>query len=241
MTDQEQLVKEVRAALEQEARVDLHHYPLQLDCSDGIVTLTGELVTLAAKKLALQLTAAIPGVTGVKDRLRVKPAEVLLDGAICDQIFDAMLQESAFNDFTLTAQVDGTNKAFRGSPREPTGSIELVVHEGVVTLRGKVESYGHKALAGALAWWRRGTRDVANRLDVAHPMSDPDGEMTDALRMLLEKDKLLDAAQIRAVCRDFTVILDGMVTKGAAKQLAESDAWYLLGVTEVVNRLQVLE
>ncbi len=241
MTSKEQIVKEVRAAFENEPRINLHHYPVQFEFNDGIVTLTGEMSTLAAKKLAVGLAAAVPGVSSVKDLLRVKPAEAMEDGALCDLVFDALLQESAFNDFTLRAHIDGSEKASRGVPRTPSGNIELVVHGGVVTLRGEVESYAHKALAEALAWWRRGTRDVANRLDVAHPMEDPDGEMTDALRMLLEKDKLLDAAQIRAVCRDFTAILDGVVSKEGAKELAESDAWYLLGVAEVVNRLQVLE
>lgn len=241
MTSIEKIVKEVRAAFENEPRINLHHYPVQFEFNDGIVTLTGELATLAAKKLAVGLAATVPGVSSVKDRLRVKPAEAMEDGALCDLVFNALLQESAFNDFTLRALINGSEKGFRGVPRAPSGNIELVVHGGVVTLRGEVESYAHKALAEVLAWWRRGTRDVANHLGVAHAMSDPDGEMTDALRMLLEKDKLLNAPQIRGLCRDFTVTLNGAVAKAGEKELAESDAWYLLGVTEVVNRLQVLE
>jgi len=117
----------------------------------------------------------------------------------------------------------------------------VLVEGGVVTLSGEVESYAHKALAGVLSWWRRGTRNVVNKLSVEHVMDDPDGEMTDALRMVLEKDRLVNSAQIRAHCRDFTAILDGLVKNVTEKSLAEADAWYLFGVNEVNNRLKVLE
>lgn len=241
MSRSDEIVKEVRAALERETRINLHRNPVQISCRDGIVTLEGEVEQVAAKKLALEHAAAVEGVRGIDDRLRVRPGEAMEDGALCELVFNTLQQESAFNDFTLQAHAVGIERKFRGTPREPTGSIELEVQDGVVTLNGRVESYEHKALAGVLAWWMRGTRNVVNCLDVEHPMDDPDGEMTDALRSVLEKDRFLPAGQVRGVCRDFTVTLDGAVTTAGERTLAEADAWCLFGVNEVVNRLKVLE
>jgi osmotically-inducible protein OsmY len=240
MKEGEGIAQEVRAAFERETRISLHRFPVKIGVSQGVVTLSGETGSVAAKKLALECAAAVPGVSGVDDRLTVVPAEVMEDAELCELVFHAFLQESAFNDFILRAVAQGIEGGFRGTPREPAGAIEAEVSAGVVTLTGRVESYAHKALAGVLAWWKRGSRDVVNLLDVEHPMEDPDGEMTDALRIVLEKDRLVNASQIRGVCRDFTVTLEGGVTAPAEREMAEADAWYLFGVNDVVNRLVVL-
>ena len=176
---------------------------------------------------------------GIVDRLLVKPGEVMEDADLGVLVFDALSGESAFGDTALWTTVRGVDKKYRESPRGSTRAINIAVEGGVVTLDGKVEGYAHKALAGVLAWWRRGTRNVVNNLDVEHVLDDPDGEMTDAVRMVLEKDRFLSAAQIRAHCRDFTAVLDGAVKNETEKELAERDAWYLLGVIDVDNRLKV--
>src|SRR6266567_1379866 len=239
MRNAERILKDVRAALEQDRRIDLHHHPIDLGFRDGNMILAGEVDSVAAKKLALEYAAALAGEVGIDDQLLVKPGEMMEDADLCNLVFDALYSESAFNDIALRARVGGIDMACREAPRAPTGAIEVLIEGGVVTLSGEVESYAHKALAGVLAWWRRGTRNVVNSLAVEHVMDDPDGEMTDALRMVLEKDHLVHAAQIRAHCRDFTAILDGAVKNETEKGLAEADAWYLFGVTDVNNRLMV--
>lgn len=239
MNGDELIMKEVRAALEHEPRVNVHKNHVDLQCAGGVVTMTGVMTNVAAKKLALENAAAVAGVSGLVDRLSVQPSEILEDAELGQSVFNALLQESAFADFTLRASARGSEVGFRGTPREPTGTIEAEVVEGVVTLTGMVESYAHKALAGVLAWWKRGTRNVLDCIDVEHAMQDPDGEMTDALRIVLEKDTFVHEGQIRAVCRDFIVTLDGVVAKEGERQLAEADAWYLFGVNDVVNNLIV--
>ena len=241
MNDVDKKLKEIRSSLEQETRIDLHHHPVEVDCRHNVVTIRGELGTVAAKKLALEYATALADGIAVVDRLKVRPAQAMEDGALCDLVFEALYGETAFNDFILHSKVGGSQKGYRETPRAPTGSIEIDVKDGVVTLTGEVESYAHKALAGVLAWWRRGTCDVVNNLAVEHPMDDTDGEMTDTLRMVLEKDRFLDPAQIRVHCRGFTAILDGLVKNTMEKELAESDAWCVFGVMDVENRLRVRE
>jgi osmotically-inducible protein OsmY len=240
MRNTERILKDTRAALERDSRIDLHHNPIGLGLRDDKITLAGEVDNVAVKKLVMENAAAFAGEGGIDDHLLVKPGEVMEDADLCELVFDALHGDSAFNDITLHARAGGIDKGYRETPRAPTGAIEVLVEGGVVTLSGEVESYAHKALAGVLSWWRRGTRDVVNNLSVEHAMDDPDGEMTDALRMVLEKDRLVQAAQIMVRCRDFTAILDGMVKNVTEKSLAEADAWYLFGVTDVDNRLKVL-
>jgi osmotically-inducible protein OsmY len=108
-----------------------------------------------------------------------------------------------------------------------------------VTLSGTVPSLGHMRLAGVLAWWVPGSRDVVNDLDVVPAEADSDDEMTDAVRGALEKDPFVNADQIRVSTRGRVVTLTGVVPKDAERDMAERDAWYVAGVDDVRNELTV--
>jgi osmotically-inducible protein OsmY len=117
--------------------------------------------------------------------------------------------------------------------------IEIAVNDAVVTLVGTVESLSHKRLADVLAWWTIGAVDVRNRLHVEPPEQGNDDEITDALRIVLEMDPWLDAGQIQVHTRDQKIHLDGLVRSPEQKHMAECNAWYILGVHEVINRIAV--
>ncbi|MEW5881906.1 MAG: BON domain-containing protein, partial [Pseudomonadota bacterium] len=91
MLAKETIIKKVRALLEYEPRINLHRDPIEIDVVADAVVLEGEVADLAAKKLALELAASVPGVRGVVDRLHVKPAERLGDGAIRAALCEALL------------------------------------------------------------------------------------------------------------------------------------------------------
>jgi osmotically-inducible protein OsmY len=241
MTSREEILKRAFAALEQEPRVGLHRRPLEVAVDGGVVTVSGEVDDVAAKKLALELVGAVPGVTGIVDRLRVTPAEPMEDGDIRDHIFDALVQEQAFNDYTVRGAARGTMETVREAPRAAAGVIEIEVDGGMVTLNGNVGSLSHKRLAGVLAWWVPGSRDVVNGLEVVPPMEDNDDEVVDAVRLALEKDPFVNASQIRVSCRDYVVTLTGEVPRKNEKGMAEADAWYVFRVNRVVNNVIVAE
>ena len=46
-------------------------------------------------------------------------------------------------------------------------------------------------------------------------------------------------AEIRAATKDWIATLDGLVPNETMKQMAERDAWYVLGVKNVVNNVQI--
>lgn len=241
MTAVESIVKVVLSALEREPRVDLHHYPVRVEYEGGIITLEGETCTVAAKKLGLELAAAVPGVTGIVDRLRVVRAEPMEDGAIRDHVCGALLQEPAFQGYALRALVKGSWETVRQTPGEADGILEIEVSDGVVTLNGRAGSLSHMRLAGVLAWWVPGSRDVVNGLEVVPPEEDNDDEVADAIRLVLEKDPFVNAGQIRVRCANYKVTLEGLVPKPLEKGMAEADAWYVFRVGEVVNRIEVAE
>ncbi len=228
----------VRKALYSEARIDLAHNPVRLTLSAGDLVIEGEVADIAAKKLALQRAAAIADVRGIVDRLRVAPAERMGDGAVRDLVRDALLVEPALAGCSIRVSVKKQWEPVRILD-VAAGAIDITVAEGVVTLDGTVSGLGLKRLAGVLAWWVPGSRDVINGLGVTPPEDDNDGEISDAVRVALEKDPLVNPDQIRVSTRDAVVLLQGQVPTESERDAAEFDAWYVFGVDKVVNQIQL--
>ena len=90
-----------------------------------------------------------------------------------------------------------------------------------------------------LAWWIPGTRDVVNGMEVVPDQVDNDDEITDAVRLVLEKDRLVDESEIRARTSNRVVTLEGLVPNDRIREMAEIDAWLVFGVDGVVNRLEL--
>jgi hypothetical protein len=115
-----QLAKDLKAALEHEPRVDLHRDRVEAAFRDGVVTLSGEVEDIAAKRLSLELAAGFPGVRGVVDRLHVRPAEQMGDGAIADHVLRALIQDSAFDQCAVMHQAREEHAVVR-SARDGNG------------------------------------------------------------------------------------------------------------------------
>jgi osmotically-inducible protein OsmY len=235
----ETMVKRVEAALEHDPRIKLHAHPLKIALApDGALILEGELGNIVAKKLALEHAAAIPGVSGIVDRIRVTPTRLMGDGEIRDHVRDALLEEPAADNCGIRVMDSGRWDTFREPLATPRCSIDVTVDDGVVTLDGQVTSLSQKRLAGVLAWWVPGSRDVINGLEVSPVQEDSDAEITEAVKLVLEKDPLINANHIRVGTRDAVVTVDGLVANDAESEMAEMDAWYVFGVDRVINRLQ---
>ena len=158
------VLERIRAALEKETRVNLHRYPIKLAFSDGDAVLTGELENVAAKKLAHELAAAVAPATGLVDRLKVTPAQAMSDAELRDHTIKLLLDEPALEHCQLHSRLPDQLQTHRNGVPEPSGTIVVEVRNGVITLNGEVPSLSHKRLAGVLAWWVPGCRDVVNGL-----------------------------------------------------------------------------
>jgi len=232
------VLDQVHVALASEPRLDLHEFPIELSYVDSTLTLEGEVGDVAAKKLALERAAALPEVTGILDLLRVRPAQRMGDGEIRDLVRDALLQEPAFGDFAIRRR-RGERVETAREPTDARGVIELEVEDGVVTLNGQVPGLDDRRLAGVLAWWVPGSRDLINGIAVEPPESDSDESILDAVRLILEKDPFVDAGQLRVGVKHALVRLTGIVPSEAEREMAEFDAWYVFGVDKVDNRIEV--
>jgi osmotically-inducible protein OsmY len=229
----------VRAAFEHEPRINLHRYPVQMKFSDGVLTLEGEVEHIAAKKLSMELAVAIRGVSGIVDRLHVIPSTHMGDGAILDAVRDALLQEPSLLNCSLILIRKGQLETLREIVTEPHGTIRVSVSDGVVLLDDHVLSLTQKRLAGVLAWWVPGSRDVINGMDVVSDQLDSDEELTKAVRIVLTKDPFINEDRIQVGAECSVVTLDGDVPSAPQKEMAEFDAWYVFGVDKVVNRLEI--
>jgi osmotically-inducible protein OsmY len=239
MPDREEILKTIEAAFAHEPRLDVYRYPLHMALVGGVLTLEGEVEHIAAKKLCLDLAAAVPGVDGIVDQLRVAPAVPMSDETIRDHVRDVLYQEPAFATFALEVGDQEGLEPVRPSVQEPFGVIAVIVDDGVLTLDGQVPSLSHKRLAGVLTWWVPGSREVVNGLAVEPSQEDNDEEITDAIHLVLEKDPFVKADHIGVHTKERVVTLDGVVPNDSIKEMAEFDAWYVFGVDRVINQLAV--
>lgn len=232
-------IDRLRATLESEQRLGPGRSPIQAEVApDGTIVLTGEVPRVAHKRIAAGHAAELVGPDRVDDRVRVTPAEARPDAKIRDAALRAFQQESAFH--RLTIALAGPNDyQVVADPPDALGRIDIGVADGVVTLDGRVPGLDYKRLAGVLAWWLPGSMAVVDRLRVDPPDEDSEAGITDAVRIALEKDPWIDATQIRVVTRGRTVLLEGWVKTEAERSVAEADAWYVFGVADVVDKIEV--
>ncbi len=229
----------VRTALRSQPGVDLARNPLTLRFDGGVLTLGGEVPNVAVKKRITACAVRVPDVGLVVDNVRVKPTHDSGDGTIRHQVRDALVGEPALGECGVALRVGERRDVVRPPSAADGCRIEMGVEEGVVQLKGTVPSLSHKRIAGVLAWWVPGSRDVVNELTVEPPEEDRDDEVTDAVRMVLEKDPFVNAAQVVVSCHDYVVTLSGLVSGAGEREMAEYDAWYVYGVDDVVNRIEV--
>jgi hypothetical protein len=156
----------VRRHLDAARRVDVSHHPIALSLDRGVLLMEGELADLGAKKIALECAASVPGVEHIVDRLRVAPARRMGDAEIRDHVRALLLDEPTLQPIARAVPAPASGER---RPDIVLGTMGISVDEGVVTLDGIVPSIAHKRLAGVLAWWVPGVRDVVNGLEVVRP------------------------------------------------------------------------
>ena len=233
-----ELVTAVEAALEQEPAVNLHRFPIEVTWNDTLraLRLEGTAEDIAALRRIRQIAAAHVGAEHLHDDLHVPATGGRTDDELCEAVVRTLSGEPAF-------RVVSVGDAQQGAPPGPGDDqawIAVSVSGSRVHLEGRLPSTSHRRLAEVLTWWVAGTTRVENDIE-AHYEDDSDEELTDAVRMVLDKDPSLDAGRVRARALNHTVVLEGAVRSDANRSRATLDCWYIPGVEDVDNRLQVLE
>ena len=239
MLQSEQMVTALQAALEQYPGIDLHGGSVRLAERDGLLVMQGVVRDIIAKRAAHLTATRLLGADRVRDELWVTPAEQRSDAEIAGSLDELLMQESAFREYRKQVIAGPAGQLAQTGTSSRDMRMLASVHDAVVTLEGTVGSLTHRRLADVLAWWSPGTCCVRNFLRVVPEEQDSDAELSDALRIVLEKDPWLDAAAIGVRVKDRIVTLQGLIPSQEQRRMASQDAWYILGVHGVDNQLQV--
>jgi hyperosmotically inducible protein len=138
---------------------------INVDTSNGVVTLKGEVPSAAAKTRALELAKATDGVRDVVDAIVVTPAAAPTTGAVDDaqrKVGDAARDTSnVMGDAGITAAIktkmlaDSTVSGLK---------IDIDTTDGVVTLKGDVASAVEHKRAIEIAKGTEGVKSVKDQL-----------------------------------------------------------------------------
>lgn len=239
------LVKSTYAALERDTTVDLHNHPLRVWDHGGRIVLDGRFGDIAAKRHAAALAVEQAGNDWpVLDWLRVAK-EPAGDQQIEQDIAKALLDEPAFSEYAIYlggrtepgAGAPGDDAEMLRRPEVERGRLVVTVQQAKATLAGQANSPAHARLAEVLAWWTAGCELVESRIDVFPLRQEHDEELADVLRLVLDKDPLLDAQQFKVRAENGVVRLEGLAENDEKRRMAVRDCWYVSGVCEVEDRV----
>jgi osmotically-inducible protein OsmY len=186
--------------LENSDAVEAHR--VDVEAEQGVVTLSGQVGNLLARDRAVSVAEATRGVVDVRDRLAVRTTE-REDSAIAEDVREVLQSDAVAEAFELSTSVS----------------------DGVVTLRGTVESYQEKRVAENLVTSIRGVRGVENGIDVVFAVDRPDAEIREEVVRRLENDSSVGHYRITVTVEDATVRLSGAVGSVAERVRAREDAW----------------
>lgn len=128
---------------------ELNSFDINTDVKNGVVTLTGKVESEVDKALAGELIASLDGVERVDNKLTVLKEDKEQSSETMQDLKDAKVTTVVKARLLMESEVSGT-------------SIDVDTEDGVVTLKGKVDSEAEKQLAVAIA---KNTTDVTKVVD----------------------------------------------------------------------------
>jgi hyperosmotically inducible protein len=140
---------------------------IDVDTTNGVVTLTGTVATQAGRARALAVAKATDGVKSVTDKLRITPEASTAAGAKeagRDAAAAAKQGGRRVNDGWIKSKIYAQ---FLTEDSLENSDIDLTVKGGVVTLSGVVSNATARSRAIAIAKGTEGVKDVKDSLKVS--------------------------------------------------------------------------
>ena len=229
----------IRLAIEDQPRLTTECRSVSIELHPDVLVLDGLVETIAAKRRLAFLAARNGGGLGVLDRVGVQTATLREDAEIVIDLIEALQYEPIFQEYRVLAlPADAMSLPDHIAPTE-NSTIGVAVGAGTARLLGIVASLFHRRIAEVLCWWIPGVTDVNNHLYVMPSETDSDQEITNAVRVALHKDPWLNAPNVTVCTRAREVSLAGTLPDAVQRHRAECDAWYVRGVHEVVNNIEI--
>lgn len=218
MQSDEQVQRDVLEELRLDPTVDASQ--IGVTARDGVVTLTGTVLTLAQKYAAEGVAKRVYGVRGVADDIEVRPfgEGVRTDSDIVKAALDTLKWDSMV----------------------PDDKIKITVEKGWLTLEGTVDwNYQRDAAAKAVRNLS-GVRGLSNLISVKPKVKISPSEVRREIFDAFRRSADLEARRIGVDTKDGKVVLHGNVQNWAEFDEATRAAWSVPGVAEVENQLAVV-
>ncbi len=213
MKTDSQLQKDVMAELAWEPSI--HATEIGVEVKDGVVTLAGDVSSYAQKWNAELATQRVAGVKALAINLTVKLIEsgVRTDGDIAT---------SARKVLDWTSAVE-------------SGSVEIMVEKGLITLTGNVDWKFQKEAAADAVRFLTGVVGVSDQIVVAPSVkaSVVKADIEAAIRRAATED----AKRITVGVSGTDVTLSGSIHSWAERDLATQSAWKSPGVRQVIDNM----
>jgi osmotically-inducible protein OsmY len=231
-------VKKIRAMLAQDARINLGQSHIQVYSKSNSVVLEGSVPTISGKRLANTIARQIVnGDFPILDLLRVE-GQAITDKELKDKVAQILGQEPVFADHTIVVRSDG-DVEFMHDSKLNANRILASIENGIITLSGKVNSINHRRFVEVLMWWLPGCLQVNNTMEVVPPQLDNDDTLTNAIRMVLDKDPLVHASHLTIGAMSGVVELNGYLPNEEEHIFAIRDTWTVPGVNDVHDNINI--
>lgn len=117
---------------------------------------------------------------------------------------------------------------------------EVVVHNGVVTLRGTVPTLWQKKTAWEISNRIKGVLGIINELQVEPETRSADEQIKEDVERALARDIWVDENNVEVQVDEGKVFLSGVVEAFTEKSYAEDDAWSVPGVVDVIDDIAII-
>ena len=196
--------------------VDAAHIGVAVD--ENVVTLSGHVSSYAQRLAAVSAVRRVKGVHGIADEIEVRysPDEKTFDDEIAKRAINMLAWDSVV----------------------PSDSVQVTVHDGLVTLTGKVNWQYQKSGAERDIRKLSGVRAVVNNIEIEpHAKAE---NVKSKIEAALKRHAEVEAKHIRVTVRDDSeVLLEGKVQSWDEKVAVENAAWSAPGVKNVRDRLTI--
>jgi len=211
----DQLHQDVLDELDFEPSINAAHIGVAVE--DGIVTLTGEVGSFAEKYNAERAVRRVKGVHGIVEHIKVVFPSDKVTG-------DAEIAERVLASLKWSALV-------------PADRITVKVENGWVALNGELDWQFQKSAAEAAVRRLSGIKGISNLIKL--PPQVAGTNVKQRIEDALKRNAEVEAQRIQVGVNGSKVILNGSVDTWHERNVAESAAWAVPGVTMVEDHLRI--